>query len=178
MKCEYCKEDHDGNYGSGRFCSITCSKKYASNINSKQKGIKISKAMKNRWKNGGHIQDKEKLKLMVKIAAKSKKLKRQNLLKTGKWEELPLTLKKERVLQEQNNKCLICGIEHWNKKPLVLHFDHIDGNSKNNDRNNVRFICPNCHSQTETYCGNKQKLPQFEYLKTTKENLKLRSSIG
>ena len=56
-------------------------------------------------------------------------------------------------MEDQNNKCLICGISEWNDKPIVLHLDHIDGNNNNFKRENLRFICPNCHSQTDTYCG-------------------------
>ena len=50
-------------------------------------------------------------------------------------------------------KCSCCGISEWNKKPIVLEIDHIDGNSENNEPDNLRLICPNCHSQTETYKG-------------------------
>jgi hypothetical protein len=49
--------------------------------------------------------------------------------------------------------CSICKISTWIEKKLSLHLDHIDGNSKNNDLSNLRFLCPNCHSQTDTYCG-------------------------
>jgi len=48
--------------------------------------------------------------------------------------------------------CYICnntGI-HLDK-PLTLQLDHIDGNSSNNLLENLRFLCPNCHSQTPTY---------------------------
>jgi hypothetical protein len=50
-------------------------------------------------------------------------------------------------------KCSCCGISEWNNKPIVLEIDHIDGNSENNTPENLRYICPNCHSQTETYKG-------------------------
>ena len=48
-------------------------------------------------------------------------------------------------------KCQICGISEYNNKPIVLECDHIDGNHKNNKPNNLRLICPNCHSQKPTY---------------------------
>ena len=48
--------------------------------------------------------------------------------------------------------CHQCGLEElWCSKKLTLQLDHIDGNHKNNDLSNLRFLCPNCHSQTDTY---------------------------
>jgi len=44
----------------------------------------------------------------------------------------------------------------WQGKKLVLQIDHIDGDFLNNRKENLRFLCPNCHSQTETFGAKNQ----------------------
>ena len=57
----------------------------------------------------------------------------------------------------RNYICQKCGnLGEWNGVSLVLQIDHIDGVNSNNNPSNLRYLCPNCHSQTETYC--KQKI--------------------
>ena len=70
------------------------------------------------------------------------------------------TLKlKKRLIKEgiKKNECEICKISEWNGEPLSMQLDHIDGNSHNHKLENLRMTCPNCHSQTETYCGKNKK---------------------
>lgn len=51
-----------------------------------------------------------------------------------------------------------CSItDSWNDKPISLHLDHINGVSDDNRLENLRFLCPNCHSQTDTYCAKNNK---------------------
>ena len=63
---------------------------------------------------------------------------------------------KERLIKEKllEYKCSICqnnGI--WLNKELTLQLDHINGINNDNRIENLRFLCPNCHSQTDTYSG-------------------------
>ena len=63
---------------------------------------------------------------------------------------------KKRLIDENilENKCSICGIgPKWNNKPLTLQLDHINGDHNDNTLENLRIICPNCHSQTNTFSG-------------------------
>lgn len=68
--------------------------------------------------------------------------------------KLKSKLLKEKILED---RCAICGIQQWNNKPIVLQLHHIDGNPNNNNLNNLQLLCPNCHSQTDNYCGNANK---------------------
>ncbi|AYV27922.1 hypothetical protein EES41_14435 [Streptomyces sp. ADI95-16] len=51
-------------------------------------------------------------------------------------------------------RCAECGIEPiWRGEPLPLEIDHVNGDWRDNRRENLRFLCPNCHSTTDTYRG-------------------------
>lgn len=68
-----------------------------------------------------------------------------------------LERKRKRILLEQNNKCNKCSLSEWLGKPLTLELEHIDGNNKNNKRENLECLCPNCHSLTNTWRGKNRK---------------------
>ena len=208
MVCEKCKNDHNGSYGSGRFCSSKCARSFSTSEKRKEINKKVSNTLKGyKTVSGGKIkicdygcgqeasyqlkngkwccQDsynkcpslKSKNSRGLKTAhkrnnhpgfpkdayLKAHESYRKNLQEKYKllsFEEKPTAERRRIVLNEQEGKCLICKIDKWCDKPITLHFDHIDGDRHNNKRENVRFICPNCHSQTKTYCkGNNKNLP-------------------
>ena len=53
----------------------------------------------------------------------------------------------------KDEKCEVCGIVDWNGAKVSFDLDHIDGDRTNHKLDNLRIICPNCHSQTKTYRG-------------------------
>jgi Zn finger protein HypA/HybF involved in hydrogenase expression len=58
---------------------------------------------------------------------------------------------KRYLLESRGSSCEHCGISTWNSMPLVLECDHTDGNPYNNKIDNLRLLCPNCHSQTPSF---------------------------
>lgn len=60
---------------------------------------------------------------------------------------------KKRLIEEgiKENKCEECGLKTWLGNPLPLELHHIDGKRSNHHLSNLMLLCPNCHSQTETF---------------------------
>lgn len=78
-----------------------------------------------------------------------------NVLVLGNKKRHSSTLKKHLFDFDLKKRiCDKCGQnESWCNENLILHIDHINGNNKDNRLENLRILCPNCHSQTSTYAG-------------------------
>lgn len=138
MKCEYCDKEHDGSYGTGRFCSESCKQTFIS---------------KNGWSQNpdrkGSFSDKE---IWNKSQA-TRDRKIQDRYDSTPFEKLPKHEIKRRLTRKQFGACLICGLTDWQDKPITLELDHINGDNSDDKEDNVRLLCPNCHSQTDTFVG-------------------------
>lgn len=81
---------------------------------------------------------------------------------------------KKRVLNDKllTYECQVCKLGPiWNDQPLVLHLDHINGDSLDHRLENLRFLCPNCHTQQETYSRGQK----FKNKKQRRQEIKLKN---
>jgi hypothetical protein len=141
MKCDYgCNLDYNFVLKNGKKC--------CSSIPAKCPQIR-NKASNNTKR----LQKEGRIKIFtsddIKRSHKTQDLKYQNL----PFEKQSYERRRKSVLEDQENKCLWCNLSEWRGIPLKLDIDHIDGNNQNNKRGNLRALCPNCHSQTNTFRG-------------------------
>jgi 5-methylcytosine-specific restriction endonuclease McrA len=86
-----------------------------------------------------------------KCSAEGKLLESIGRAKEGLVRERP-TLRK--ILAKLNGYyCVVCNISEYNGHPITLQVDHTNGDAGNNSLSNLRLICPNCHSQSDTFSG-------------------------
>lgn len=138
-QCPKCNKEHNN---TGRFCSRSCanSREWSTAIN-EQRSAKLIGRKTNRGP-----QDVDKWKANIKQAWLDK-------YNATPFNELGMENRRRRVFEEQNYCCKKCGISEWFDKPVALELEHKDGNNRNNTRENLEGLCPNCHSITDTWRG-------------------------
>ena len=149
--CPKCGIKHEK---SGNFCSRKC----ANSRSFTPESIKKKKISGLKYYSQFSAEEKKELqaKKIKKYNKESadKKGTQTRLLKswTRPYETMGHDSLRKRLLYERNFTCEECGIgNEYNGKPLSLELDHIDGNNSNNLIENLRILCPNCHSQTPTH---------------------------
>lgn len=88
---------------------------------------------------------------------------------------------KRRIIEDNliEYVCRDCNnVGTWNNQQLVLQLEHCDGNSTNNTLSNLCFLCPNCHSQTKTYCGKNvnhrtKRMSKEDHVRKVKEQARI-----
>ena len=106
----------------------------------KDLGLDSSHFMGQRWRKGTNVPSRRAVKL-------EEILVKDSTYATG---HLHKRLLKEKV---KEHKCEGCKQTEWMSKPIPLELDHINGNRFDHRIENLRFLCPNCHAQTDTYGG-------------------------
>ncbi len=146
--CPKCQKEH---FKPGVYCSRTCANSRVHSEATKQKTSLTLKGRprKIRISNVGTY-DKEKQVQKAKETCK-------NRYKNVKFENLTVITKRKKVFEDQNYCCNNCGLSEWMNKPITLELEHKDGNNKNNSRENLEGLCPNCHSLTDTWRGRNNK---------------------
>ncbi len=151
--CPKCNTDHDK---TGIYCSRKCAN--SRSFSEKSRQLK-SVAGKRVWDRLTEEQRLEKAQLLFKLCPYNPTNYMKSLM-TQDWDVIGIQGKRLRVILEQNGHCNKCGITEWNGEIITLEYEHRDGNNANNSRDNVEALCPNCHSQTLTWRGRKNKKTQ------------------
>jgi len=146
MKCIKCNNEHSGSFGSGKYCSKACAN---SRVRTDEVKKKISIGVrKNQYWNDAEW--KAKIAKANKSPEKAAKVKETWKSKRD-YDTAHIWSIKKWLKEERDNKCEECGVKEWNGKRLPMEVDHIDGNTNNNNVDNLKVLCPNCHSQTPTW---------------------------
>ncbi len=145
-KCKECQNDFKSLKSDNRiFCNQTCSTIFNNKLRGKSEvclncGEIKSGDNKNYCNHKCQHEHRDKLRI-EEIETGESKLSSRNF--------------KIYLIQKHGDKCMRCGWCEINpvtgKVPIEL--EHIDGNSDNNSLNNLKLLCPNCHSLTSTYKG-------------------------
>ena len=79
----------------------------------------------------------------------------------------------------RGHKCEQCGNEEWLGQPIKLEIHHINGDRSDNSLENLKLLCPNCHSCTETFCYKTKKtyITDEDFVQALKENKNISSAL-
>lgn len=84
------------------------------------------------------------------------------------------------LISMRGHVCERCHLSVWNDQPIPLQVHHINGDRRDNTYENLQLLCPNCHAQTDNYCGkgkvSSKKVSDEEVISALKRSKSIRSA--
>ena len=149
--CPKCNSEHEKE---GKYCCRSCANSRVFSEESKEKKRKANVEFYNSMSKEEQLEYNKKRIESYDFPAAQKMVQEKNRQRAWSkpYEEMSHDSLRKRLLFERNYTCEDCGTGNvYNGKPLSLELDHVDGNNRNNRIENLRILCPNCHSQTPTH---------------------------
>lgn len=149
MKCDYqCGNDGKFLLKNGKYC---CSEKYQQCPELKRKNSVGVKKSSNRssWYENLSADTKSKMAWSKGVLITPN----ENVFVSNGTHSTEFVKKRIISCLLKDYKCEVCGIDQWNGSKLTLELDHINGINNDHRLENLRFLCPNCHSLTDTWRG-------------------------
>jgi hypothetical protein len=89
---------------------------------------------------------------------------------------------KKVLIQDRGHKCEKCLLSEWLCEPIPLELEHVDGDNRNNIKENLLLLCPNCHAKTNFYRGKnkntgKLKVTDDQILEELRKGLTVRQVL-
>ena len=165
MICEKCQKEHNGSYGSGRFCSGYCARSYAAQKTPEIRQ-KISRKLKN---NQGLLESNAARKGKTvfeifgeergrEIIEKQRRSNRESRVLIDPFTSGSDGTAAKRELLKEGHGCHGCGNIEWMGQPIPLELHHINGNNLDQSRKNIQLLCPNCHALTDNFRARNKKM--------------------
>lgn len=91
----------------------------------------------------------------------------------------PIIAKKV-FIRNHGYSCTLCGISSWKDKPITLCIHHVNGNNRDQSLDNLMLLCPNCHSQTDSFSlskGKTRKISDYQIISAMQISESLRECI-
>lgn len=141
-QCPNCNCMHE-KYGT--FCSRSCANK---RVHTSETKSKIAKSLS--LSRTGKPLSEAQVSALKRAIEHSKHNAKQRMM-SASLETLGRNSRRNRLRIEQDGKCDSCLLSMWMGQAITLEVDHINGDPTDNRRENLRALCPNCHSQTPTW---------------------------
>lgn len=154
--CQYCNQHLSYKFRKNKFCNQSCS----ASFNNKNK-TKLDKRKCLFCSNDIDSYNNKRKYCSQKCCTEHKNQINENNFINGNKKPKTNSSAKKYLINLYGDKCSICNTSEWMNKKLVMVLDHIDGNSENYDISNLRLLCPNCDSLTDTYKGKNKGKGRF-----------------